>query len=473
MGFCEYVGKEVGSFTGAEEPEYKLDPEPREHPVLQRPGLGSGERAFQTSRNRGFTPTTRHVYREGAMEVLYPRCAGLDVHKDTVVACVRIAEGGKVRREVREFGTCTRALYELVEWLTAQGCTHAVLESTGVYWKPVWHVLEGQLALVLANATEVRNVPGRKSDTNDATWLADLLAHGLIRSSFVPPEPIAELRDLTRTRKQLTRERARHTQRIQKILEDANLKLASVVTDILGMSGRAVLEAVIAGETDPVALAALTSPRLKASREDITEALYGRVTEHHRFMLRLHLNQVDGLDRAIAALEARTEELLEPFRRTVEHLVTMPGVGPTVAAVLVAEIGTDMTRFPTAGHLVSWAGLCPRLDESAGKARSRRTRHGYWLKTTLVQAAWAAVRKKDNYLHAQFLRIKRRRGAKKAILAVAASMLTAAYHMIRNDADYSDLGGDYFDRYDRDKTALRLVRRLRELGLSVQISQAA
>jgi len=407
------------------------------------------------------------------MEVLHRRCAGLDVHKTTVVACVRVAEGKKVRREVREFATTSRALYALAEWLTGCGCTHAAMESTGVYWKPVWHMLEDRLELVLANATEVRNVPGRKSDTSDATWLADLLAHGLIRSSFVPPEPIAELRDLTRTRKQLVRERARHTQRVQKVLEDANLKLSSVVTDILGLSGRAVLEAVIRGETDPQELTALTNSRLKASREEVAEALYGRVTGHHRFMLRLHLNQIDGVDRAIAAVDARTQELLEPFRSTVEHLMTMPGVGPTVAAVLVAEIGTDMSRFKTPGHLVSWAGLCPRLDQSAGKPRSTRTRHGHWLKTTLVQAAWAAVRKKDNYLHAQYLRIKRRRGAKKAIIAVAASMLTAAYHMIRDDADYLDLGGDYFQRYDRDKVARRLVQRLHELGFRVDVREAA
>ena len=407
------------------------------------------------------------------MEVLHRRCAGLDVHKKTVVACIRIAEGGKVKREVREFGTATRALYALAEWLTECGCSHAAMESTGVYWKPVWHVLEGQLELVLANATEVRNVPGRKSDTKDATWMADLLAHGLIRSSFVPPEPIAELRDLTRTRKQLVRERARHTQRVQKVLEDANLKLSNVVTDILGVSGRAVLDAVIQGETDPGVLMELTSPRLKASREEVAEALYGRVTAHHRFMLRLHLNQIDGVNGAVVTVDAQTEELLEPFRSTVDHLLTMPGIGPTVAAVLVAEIGTDMSRFKTPGHLVSWAGLCPRLDESAGKARSTRTRHGHWLKTTLVQAAWAAVRKKDNYLHAQFLRIKRRRGAKRAIIAVAASMLSAAYHMIRDDADYQDLGGDYFLRYDREQVARRLVRRLRELGLEVEVRQAA
>lgn len=407
------------------------------------------------------------------MEVLHRRCAGLDVHKDTVVACARIVEGGTAKRELRTFRTNTRALQELIEWLRERGCTHAALESTGVYWKPVWHVLEGDVELVLANATEVRNVPGRKSDTNDAMWLADLLAHGLIRSSFVPPERIAQLRDVTRTRKQLGRERARHTQRIQKILEDANLKLASVVTDILGLSGRAVMEAVIAGESDPTALVQLTSPRLKASREEITEALYGRVTDHHRFMLRLHLSQIDALDRAIVALEARTDEMLQPFRGTVEHLLSMPGVGSTVAAVLVAEIGTDMSRFPTAGHLLSWAGLCPRLDESAGKVRSRRTRHGQWLKTTLVQAAWVAVRMKDNYLHAQFLRIKRRRGAKKAIIAVAASMLTAAYHMIRDESDYQDLGADYFTRYDREKVARRLVRRLQELGLEVQVRPAA
>jgi transposase len=329
------------------------------------------------------------------MNVVYERCAGLDVHQKSIVACVRVVAEGRVSHEVRTFSTMTSELLALADWLAACGCTHVAMESTGVFWKPVWHVLEGNFTLVLANAMHIRNIPGRKSDVNDAKWIADLLAHGLIRSSFVPPAPVQELRDLTRTRKQLMREIARHTQRLQRVLEDANVKLTSVVSDILGMSGRAVLDALVSEETDPQRLVALTSDRLHASREVLRDALTGRVTPHHRFMLKLHLGQIDGLHAAVAELEGRMEESLRPFRAALERLMTIPGVRQSAAAVILAEIGADMSRFPTAGHVVSWAGLCPRLDESAGKRLSNRTRPGAsWLKTTLVQAAWAATRKK-------------------------------------------------------------------------------
>ena len=327
------------------------------------------------------------------MELLYARCAGLDVHAKTVVACARIASGGAVTYHHRTVATTTQGLLELAEWLTAQGCTHVVLESTGVYWKPVWHMLEGQFELALANAMHVRNVPGRKSDMKDARWLADLLAMGLIRSSFVPPAPIQELRDLTRTRKQLVREVARHTQRIQKTLEDANVKLTEAISDIRGTSGRAILKALTTGETDPERLVDLTTGRLKASRTQLVEVLRGRVTAHHRFMITLHLTQIEALETAVTTIEARIGEALAPFRAAVNLLTTMPGLSDTTAAVILAEIGDNVSPFPTAGHLVSWAGLCPRLDESAGKRRSTRTRQGApWLKTTLVQAAWAATR---------------------------------------------------------------------------------
>jgi len=407
------------------------------------------------------------------MDLVHPKCAGLDVHQKTVVACARIVAEGTVAQEVRTFGTTTRELLTLADWLAARGATHVAMESTGVFWKPVWHVLEGQFELVLANAMHIRNVPGRKSDVNDATWIADLLAHGLIRASFVPPAPIHELRDLTRTRKQLVREIAQHTLRLQKILEDANLKLTTVVSDILGTSGRAILEALIAGEEDSERLADLTRGRLKAARPTLVDALHGAVNNHHRFMLTLHLTQIDALEAAVRAVEARLGEALAPFRAAVEHLITMPGVSDTVARVILAEIGLDMTRFPTAGHLLSWAGLCPRLHESAGKRLSNRTRPGApWLKTTLVQAAWAAVRTKETYLRAQFLRLKSRRGPKKAILAVAASMLTASYYMLRDGVDYHDLGADHFDRRDKAKLARRLVARLHHLGYSVELRAA-
>lgn len=407
------------------------------------------------------------------MEVLYPRCAGLDVHKDTVVACVRCVTEPQ-HREVRTFGTTTSELFALGDWLESQGCTHVAMEATGVYWKPIWHMLEGRFELVLGNAQHIRNVPGRKTDVNDAMWIADLLAHGLIRSSFVPPTRIQELRDLTRTRKQIVREICQHTLRIQKTLEDANLKVASVLSNVIGTSGRAMLDAIIAGEEDPERLADLAVGTARRKKMELVEALRGRVTSHHRAMLKLHLGLIGALQGALAELDAAAGKLLAPIQERAALLTTMPGVSDIVAQVIVAEIGVDMSRFPTAGHLVSWGGLCPRNDESAGKRRSTRVRKSAnWLKTTLVTAAWSAVRKKDSYLKAQFLRIKSRRGAKKAILAVAASMLTACFHMLRDGVDYRDLGAAHFDRRDKTKTIHRLVRRLADLGCQVEVRQAA
>jgi transposase len=346
------------------------------------------------------------------------------------------------------------------------------MESTGVYWKPVWHVLEGRFELVLANARHVRNMPGRKSDVSDASWLAELLAHGLIRPSFVPPAAVQVLRDLTRTRKQLVREISRHTLRIQKVLEDSNIKLTSVVSSVLGTSGRAILAGLVAGETDPQRLMAMTTGRLKADRADLIEALRGTVTDHHRFMLKLHLDQIEQLERAVREVEGRARQ--GPFRAAVDLLSTIPGVSETTATVIVSEIGDDMRRFPSAGHLLSWAGLCPRLDESAGKRLSNRTRRGApWLKTVLVQAAWPASRKRDSYLRVRFLRLKNRRGPKKAIVAVAASILTAAYHMLKTGVQYQDLGADHFTRLDRGRATDRLVRRLAALGYKVRLEPAA
>ncbi len=406
------------------------------------------------------------------MEVLYPRCAGLDVHKDTVVACVRLAEGRRVEREVCTFGTTTRELLRLLAWLQARAVTHVGLESTGVYWKPVWHVLEGHFELVLANAKQIKNVPGRKRDTKDAEWIADLLAHGLIQGSFVPPAPIQELRDLTRTRKQLSRERNQHVQRLQKVLEDANVKLASVLSDLLGVSGRAILEAIVRGESDAKRLAALADPRVKAPPARIIEALEGRLSEHHRFLLELHLRQIDALEHTLERLDGRIDAALAPFRRAVEHLVTAPGIKTQVAAAIVAEIGTHMSPFATDGHLVAWAGLKPGTDESAGKRTNTRTKKQRWLKTMMVQAAWAAVRKKDSYLRAKFLRMRARRGEKKAIVAVAASLLRSVYHMLQSDSDYQDLGPDYFQP-DKDRAARQLQRRLERLGYTVDLRKAA
>ena len=405
------------------------------------------------------------------MEVLHPHCAGLDVHKETVVACVRHMANGSVKRQIRTFKTTTKELLALSQWLGSEGCTHVAMEATGVYWKPVWHILsDGDFELVLANAAHVKNVPGRKSDTNDATWLADLLAHGLIRGSFVPDAQTQEMRNLLRTRKQLVRERTSHVQRLQKTLEDANIKLDSAVSDVIGVSGRAMIEALIAGESDPGKLAEFAHRRLKAPPEELREALRGRVTKHHRFLLRLHLKQIDALDAAVVEIDREVNDSLEPFRTSVQLLSTIPGISQLSAAVITAEIGIDMSRFPTEGHLISWAGLCPKNDESAGKRRSTRMRKGApWLKTMLIQCAWAATRKKGSYLQAQFHRLRSRRGAKKAIGAVAASILTAAYHMLSNGTLYQDLGADHFDRRAKTAQTKRLVNRLQRLGYAVQI----
>jgi transposase len=408
------------------------------------------------------------------MDVLYPRCAGLDVHKDTVVACARVASDGAAKSEVRSFDTTTAGLLALSAWLAASGCTHVAMEATGVYWKPVWHILsDGEVTLILANAAHVKNVPGRKTDVADAVWLADLLAHGLIRASFVPEAPIQEMRALLRTRKQLVREQASHVQRIQKTLEDANLKLASVLTQIMGVSGRAILQALIDGEDDPDKLLTLVQRGVKAPPERLRAALQGRVTERHRFLLRLHLRHIDALDTAIAEIDAEVNRDLDPFQQAVRQLQTIPGVSDLTAQVIVSEIGIDMSRFPTAGHLISWAGLCPRNDESAGKRRSTRLRKGApWLKTTVVQCAWAASRKKASYLQAQFQRLRSRRGPKKAICAVAASILTAAYHMLRDGTFYQDLGADHFHRYAPEVQANRLARQIAKLGFKCTLTPA-
>lgn len=405
------------------------------------------------------------------MNLVHPRCAGLDVHQKTVVACIRVAVKRKVAQEVRTFGTTTSELLALSDWLSLHGCTHVAMESTGIYWKPVWHILEDTFDLVLANAMHIKNIPGRKSDVNDATWIADLLAHGLIRGSFVPPTAIQELRDLTRSRKQLVREIAQHTQRLQKVLEDANVKLTEVLSSVLGKSGRAIVEAIITGEKNPETLAGLAcGSRLKATHEELVEALRGRVTNHHRYLLNLHLEQIKALESAVHGLEVRVGEALSPFRESAELLKTIPGVSDTVAHVIIAEVGLDMARFPTSGHLISWAGLCPGMNESAGKRLSSRVRPGSpWLKTTLAQAAWSAVRTKGSYLRAQFHRLKSRRGPKKALIAVAASMLTAVYHMLKDHVPYHDLGGDFFDRLDKGVMAKRLIKKLNTLGFQVEV----
>jgi transposase len=405
------------------------------------------------------------------MEILHQRCAGLDVHKKSVVAAVRITEGSKVITEVKTFATTTAGLLALSEWLSENGCTHVAMEATGVYWKPVWHILsDSEMELTLANAAHVKNLPGRKTDVSDAAWLAELLAHGLIRGSFVPDDQTQEMRVLLRTRKQLGREQGRHIQRIHKTLEDANIKIESELSDMLGKSGRAMLQAIIAGETDPVRLAALAHRGVKSSQAKLQEALRGRVTPQHRFLLKLHLKQIDHLDHAIAAIDSEIEANLKPFRVAVDLVSTAPGIASLSARAIVSEIGIDMSRFPSDEHLLSWAGLCPRNDESTGKRRSTRLRKGApWLKTMLIQCAWAAKRKKGSYLQAQFLRLRSRRGPQKAICAVAASLLTSIYHMLKDGTPYEDLGADHFVRRSKTTHAQRLVKSLEHLGYAVDL----
>jgi transposase len=420
------------------------------------------------------------------METMHERVGGLDVHKAMIVACVRIMEGGKASRTCRTFETTTTSLEALRDWLTEQGCTHVAMEATGVYWKPVWNVLsDGDFDLMVANAAHIKNVPGRKTDVNDAMWIADLVACGLIRPSFVPEEQIQQLRSLLRARKQLTREQTSHVQRIQKTLEEANVKLDSVISDILGVSGRRMIEAMIGGVRNPHQLAALADRRLKASPKVLYDALHGRVTEHHRFLLRLYLDQHDAAAAGIAKIDAAVDkailamdEEVKPGQATFQSLSsllrTMPGVGVLAATTILAEIGTDMSRFPTAGHLLAWAGLCPGQNESAGKRKSSRLRKGDpWLKTMLVQCAWAASRKKDSYYKAQFGRLRGKRGPKIAICAVAASMLTAIYHMLKDGTEHRDLGATHFRQASTEIKAKHLVAQLAKLGFHADLQPLA
>jgi transposase len=408
------------------------------------------------------------------MHVVYPRCAALDLGKDLLVAAVRIHEEVGVTRESRTYGTTTSQLASLRGWLISHGVTHVVMEATGSYWKSVWRALEGHFELTLANPAQIRSFPGRKSDVRDAARMVDLHAHGLIRGSFVPPAEIDGLRELTRTRKQFVREMNRHTQRIQKILDVANLKVTGLITDILGVSGRTILKALIAGESDPERLAALAHGRLRAGRGQLIEALRGRLTEQQKGLLGMHLQLIEALEASIARLDEQIAKVVEPFRPLVDRLEHVPGLSENVSIpALLGEIGVDMTKFPTAASIRSWARLCPRNDESAGKVLSTRTlKGGAWVKTLMIQVAWTAVRTKDSYFRAQFLRLSRTAGKKKAIVAVAASILTVVYHMIRDGSEYRDLGGNYFDRRDRDQAARRLVARLQRLGYNVRVTEA-
>lgn len=449
------------------------------------------------------------------MEVIYQRCCGIDIHKKVIVVClITLTAHGERHKEIRTFRTVTKELLELVDWLIAAGCTHVAMESTGVYWRPVYNLLEGHFELLVVNAQHIKAVPGRKTDVRDAEWIADLLQHGLLKGSYIPPTEQRELRELTRYRVSLVQDRARAVNRLQKTLEDTNLKLGDVATNIMGKSARAMLEALLAGQTDPVSLADLAQGRLKAKRAQLEEALVGTIKPHHGFMLSEQLALIDTLDEAIERISREIEQRLHPpsdpnsgaelqaehahegqiqapqdpqpqpgsqpqdqplsWKQAVVLLDTIPGINGRAAEGILAEIGIEMDRFPTAAHLASWAGICPGNNESAGKRLSGKTRKGSpWLRKLLVEAAHAASHSKNTYLAALYYRIKARGGAKKALLAVAHAILVAIYHMLDRGVSYQECGGNYFDEHDRQATEKRLIRRLENLGYHVSLESVA
>lgn len=405
------------------------------------------------------------------MQVIHSCCCGLDVHKKVVVACLlRTSPDGSAQKDVRSFSTMTDDLLALADWLAAAGCTHVAMESTSVYWRPIYNLLEGQCEVLVVNAYHIKTVPGRKTDVKDAEWIADLLRHGLLRGSFIPPRAQRHLRDLTRYRTHLVEERARLTNRMQMVLEDANVKLASVVTDVRGVSARAMLEALIAGHTDPVALAELARGRLRTKRDVLARALAGRFTAHHAFLLTEHLGHLDYLEEAMERLSAEIAQRLQPEEEAIALLDTVPGIGRRAAEILLAELGTDLARFPDAKHLASWAGLCPGNAESAGRRLSGRTRKGNrWLRQVLVESAHVAAKTKATYLAARYRRIAARRGKKRALVAVAHTILVMVYHILTRRVPYQELGAAYFDALDRQRVEQRLVRRLERLGYAVTL----
>lgn len=411
------------------------------------------------------------------MDLVHPRCAGLDVSKRDAKVCVRVAGSGRAAATstVTTWGAVTNQVLALREHLIAEQVTLVVMEATGDYWKPYYYLLEdGPFEVLLVNARHVKNLPGRKTDVSDAAWLAQLGAHGLLRGSFVPPAPIRQLRDLTRTRTTVVRERAREIQRLEKLLEDAGIKLSSVATDITGVSGRAMLEALIAGQRDPAELAQLARRRLRSKIPALTEALTGRFAEHHAFLARLHLDLIDQHSRAVEELTARIEVVIQPFRGARDLMITIPGISVGVADVIIAETGPDMSRFPTAGHLASWAGTCPGSNESAGRVKSTKTRPGNpYLKGALGVAAMSAARSKDTYLSAKYRRIASRRGPVKALVAVEHAMLIAIWNMITTGSFYSDPGSDYYTRLHPDRTKQRALDQLKKIGYTVTLSPLA
>jgi transposase len=407
------------------------------------------------------------------MRIIYKRCCGLDVHKKVIVACLLVLDAkGELHKEVKKFGTMTQDLLALLDWLQQAGCTHVAMESTGVYWKPIYNILEGHLEVVVVNAQHLKGVPGRKTDVLDSEWLAECFQLGLLKASFIPPSPVRELRDLTRYRTSLIRERARTANRLQKVLEDANIKLAGVVTDIQGVSAWAMLEAIVAGTTDPEALADLAKGLLRKKREQLVAALSGKVKPHHRFLIAEHLSQIEYLEESIQRISTEVAERLRTFETKIKQLDSIPGISRQIAEVLLAEMGWDMSRFPTDKNLASWAGMCPGNNESAGKRRNGKTRKGSrWLRHALIEAAHGAARTKNKYLKTQYHRVAAHRGKKKALVAVGHSILIISYHLLTRGQEYSDLGANYFDERDRSAVQRRCVKRLEKLGYSVQLQQ--
>lgn len=404
------------------------------------------------------------------MEVVHERCCGLDVHKKSVVACMLVPEG----KELLTFGTMTQDLLKLADWLVARRVSHVAMESTGVYWKPVYNLLEGlELTLLVVNPHHMKAVPGRKTDMKDAEWIAELLRHGLLRGSYIPDRPQRELREVVRYRTALVRQRSQVVQRLQKVLEGANIKLNSVASDVVGVSGRAMLEAIIQGTEDPQVLAGLARGKLQRKGPALEAALRGLVGHHQRLLLQSLLRHVDFLEGEIALMDEEVAQRLRPLEEALQRLDGIPGVGRRTAEGLLAEIGGDMSRFPTAAHLASWARLCPGNNESAGKRKSGVTGQGNpWLRSLLVEAGWSAARSRYNYLSAQYHRLAARRGAKRAAVAVGHTILVTVYHMLRDDTPYQDLGGNYYDRRDRDATVRRAVRRIERLGYTVSVEAA-
>jgi transposase len=408
------------------------------------------------------------------MQVVYPRCCGLDIHKASITACVLVAEGKTKKRNLLRCPTMTHNLFALSEWLAGFNVTHVAMESTGVYWKPIWNVLEGSFELLLVNAQHFKAVPGRKTDMRDCEWLAEMLQHGLLRGSFVPPTPIRDLRDLNRNRAILVQQKTAVSNRIEKVLEDANVKLASVASHVLGQSGRAMLHAMAMGEADVDKLADMARAKLRRKIPDLRVALTGRMREHHRILIQQWITQLEGLEKQIAEFEVEIARQMSPYENIVTKLMTIPGVDRITAWALVAETGVDMEQFPSAQHLASWAGICPGNNESAGKRYSGTTRKGNpWLRRILCQAAWAASHTKDTYLSAQYRRLAFRRGKKRALIALSHTILVIAYHVIARGEDYRELGGDYFDRTSHESLKRQLVRRLERLGQKVTLEPEA